>query len=258
MLLSAAASGTILCGLPFHIEYRLRDKSGNTPLHLAVKGGHARTVHALLEASRSLVSEWLDVLNRLNGDGESALHLACRCNHVDIVRILCSFGAHVHQAAPGGSTALHMARSVDVVRILLSHGAAIDAVDAQGDTPLHVFCRLMDAPLVDEVCTFGASMFLYNARGQTALIIAVDQEDISCTSVLRNHHLRIFSAVEEVVSRVSFLRDRLMRRKMEEKRLPYALLHKAAASLSEGPSLVTNERDTFGSTIWEVTELWDV
>jgi ankyrin repeat protein len=244
MLLSAAASGTILfrTSLSFRVEYSLRDKSGNTPLHLSVKGGHARTVLALLEASKSLVPEWLEILNRLNGDGESALHLACRCNRADIVQILCSFGAYVRQAAPDGSTPLHMARSVDVVRVLLSHGAAADATDAQGNAPLHVFCKLMDAALVDEMCTHGASTFLRNTDGQTAFIIAADQEDESCASVLRNHHLRTVAEAEEIVLRVAFLRNNLLRRKMM-KRLPCASrhrLHKAAAFLSTAEPIASD------------------
>jgi ankyrin repeat protein len=75
--------------------------------------------------------------------GQTALHKAAVCGHVDIITLLLDQGVSVNEVDNEGFTALHLAcgaaDEVAVVTVLLSQGHAfIDATDQQGMSPLMV------------------------------------------------------------------------------------------------------------------------
>ena len=80
-----------------------------------------------------------DVHSRGFGHRSTALHLASRGGHVDVVRVLLSQGADVNVQNKDKSTLLHLASRVDrveVVRVLLEHGADMEAKDRNNFTPI--------------------------------------------------------------------------------------------------------------------------
>ena len=58
-----------------------RDSHGNTLLHLAINGGYAECVEALLKAGAYYI-------DAMNDDGCTPLHLACLHGHHSIVQVL--------------------------------------------------------------------------------------------------------------------------------------------------------------------------
>ena len=106
-----------------------------TALHAAGKAGHGNCVRAL--ARRGMTPQ---DINRKNGNGETALHLACiDVKADDAVRALLEVGADPRAAANDGGTPLHTATfrlAFLAIRHLLAAGADPNAKDARGGTPM--------------------------------------------------------------------------------------------------------------------------
>lgn len=68
------------------LDYRIRDKEGNTPFFTSIEHGHLALVEYFVEEVKSSPNE--------AKEGEiSTLHLAANHNHVDIINYLISKGA---------------------------------------------------------------------------------------------------------------------------------------------------------------------
>ncbi|GFR97761.1 ankyrin [Elysia marginata] len=109
------------------------DTDRYTPLNVAACLGYGRACEFLLALGGADVSN-------LSNDGWSPLHMATNYGHVEVVRILFSFGASAWGKTLEGETALHMACAkgfTDLAQILLDHGADIESCDNHGATPLH-------------------------------------------------------------------------------------------------------------------------
>ena len=75
----------------------------------------------------------------LPAPGTTALHVAARCGHSTLVRLLLRRGADKTRLEPFGATPIHLAAlegHTRCVAILLSHGVSVDQVDREGRTPL--------------------------------------------------------------------------------------------------------------------------
>jgi ankyrin repeat protein len=110
----------------------------------------------------------------------TALQIAVRHKHLDIVRLLLEFGADVNATGGGGLTALLYAMlsdhpNLDLVRVLLEAGADVNARDGVKYTPLHRAFRWdRDAlPVVELLLTHGADVKACDGQGRTPLGSAV-------------------------------------------------------------------------------------
>lgn len=122
----------------------LRDRNGNTALHLACKAGDRQAVRTLttplmgeeitsipyeLPSSHACcIPQNLDLRNY---EGETCLHLAAAGDHTDIVRYLVNCGADINvQEAKSGRTILH--RAVEKENLILAHTIlSLPGVDPQ-------------------------------------------------------------------------------------------------------------------------------
>jgi ankyrin repeat protein len=97
--------------------------------------------------------EIIDYINQggsFNIKGENnitPLHVACKCNHLDIVNFLLVYNADINAPMNGFFTPLHssvLARNVKIIQCLLNAGANIDAQTIHGDTALDLAYLIKD------------------------------------------------------------------------------------------------------------------
>jgi len=171
------------------------DDWGYTPLHLAAKYGHVKTMRRLLEAKAKTSV-------RASNDGYTALHLAVIEREVEAVALLIAAKADLEAKDEHGRTPLHwgpfaytpqpkhiyrrMGQPHDTVfvdpgpakgiRLLLDAGAKVDAVDEEGDTPLHEAARLGSVRGAELLVARGAKANVKNKAGETPISIAQAME----------------------------------------------------------------------------------
>ena len=95
------------------------DEHGDSPLHRAVRNGHAETLAALLEHGAQV--------NRPNKDGLTALHWAAMNGREDLARLLLSKGADANAVETYAGcltpTAIAMLLGYDnLAEVLMAHG----------------------------------------------------------------------------------------------------------------------------------------
>lgn len=88
------------------------------PLHLATKAGSLKTVQVLLDRLLS------STLEERDDEQNTALHIACRYNHVDVLQFLLDKGADVTARNARNMTCLDIAiewEFADVAKALVNH-----------------------------------------------------------------------------------------------------------------------------------------
>ncbi|CBJ25745.1 conserved unknown protein [Ectocarpus siliculosus] len=119
-------------------EVDVLDNKGRTSIHLSAERGSPSTVQALLAAGGD------PSLRYGKGKAFSALGLAARGGHVEVMQALIRHGVDVNAPDSNGCTALHSAAigdAVGAIDVLIEAGASIDAQggeDGEMYTPLHV------------------------------------------------------------------------------------------------------------------------
>jgi uncharacterized protein len=146
------------------------DRRGFTPLMWASAGGHAEMVRQLLEIGAAP--------DRRAADGTTALMLAAANGFPEVVRILLSRGVNV-AALKGGVTAhqIAIARGQSAVAALLAQAEGLGARLVLAATDGH------DA-LVRQLVVLGAPVNVSDARGATAMMIAVRNGDLGILQFL--------------------------------------------------------------------------
>ncbi|KAH9253359.1 hypothetical protein BASA81_008710 [Batrachochytrium salamandrivorans] len=147
------------------------DKSGQTPLHLASKAGNLETARLLVD-----YGALLDVSDKVNGNGLTALHLAVTHGHEQLVDMLLCQGASVKKKSRNGSTALHFAafsvREEIMSRVLSHHDAraTVDWKNHQNLSALQVALRQPGSnPIVSMLLDGGAKDIRSSKHATTAL-----------------------------------------------------------------------------------------
>jgi len=94
-----------------------------TALHIAVPGGHCPLIMLLLK------NPALD-LNKLDSDGNTALHIAIKWRHLEVVKLLHAAGADLEIRNKSGRTALLLALQcgqMGIMGFLIRNGANVNA-----------------------------------------------------------------------------------------------------------------------------------
>ncbi|KAK2142032.1 hypothetical protein LSH36_1002g01000 [Paralvinella palmiformis] len=117
-------------------------------------------------ARRGNLEEVQQCLGRRNSDVNatnitnlSAIHLATKEGHIEVVRELLHQNANVNQTTPKGNTPLHIAAmhgQTDVTKLLLENGAHINAKSKFGFTPLYLAVMEQKEETVSLLLEYGA------------------------------------------------------------------------------------------------------
>ncbi|XP_035682089.1 ankyrin-3-like [Branchiostoma floridae] len=110
--------------------------SESEKLLLAAQTGSIQRVKAALKAGADIEFE----LHKSETIGTgTALYIALRDGHLDIMRLLLRKGASFMKRLPGGYTLLHLAAhkgKTEAAELLVQHGATLDVLDSCQNTPL--------------------------------------------------------------------------------------------------------------------------
>ena len=133
--------------------------------------------------------------------GSTALHVACRNNRIDVIRILLDNGADPNSVDDFGQTPLielmlmdtdqlNIGRDVSAaIELLLERGADINAKDDDNETALMLAIMTKNKRAVDVLLENRADLHLTDDRGRTVLQIAQD-----------NGNGDIVEAIEEAIA----------------------------------------------------------
>uniref|UniRef100_A0A0D9XPR3 PGG domain-containing protein n=1 Tax=Leersia perrieri TaxID=77586 RepID=A0A0D9XPR3_9ORYZ len=150
------------------------DDSGSTPLHFAASDGNLPVVKAIIRYAP------LSTVYMKDSKGLSALHVAARMGHVDIVEEMTGAFPDVAELRDGGGeTFLHAAArekrqavvSLAIHKSILS--GLLDARDGHGNTPLHLAVVAGAPCVVEELLRKGkVRTDVLNNEGHTPLDLA--------------------------------------------------------------------------------------
>jgi len=149
---------------------------GQTPLKLAVEGGHSECVRMLIDAGA-------DVCRQDHCDN-SPLTSASVVGSTDIAAMLIAAGADVNARDIHGATALHYAvqrKNSALVQLLIDKGANVNSTDRHHNSPLHRAASEGNLEAARMLLARGADVTLKMDEGLTALqeAIAWHHDDIS-------------------------------------------------------------------------------
>lgn len=123
----------------------------------------------------SFLSRNLVHVNDVDAYESTALHLAVRNQHLDVVRGLLDCGANASAIGRYGTHPLHSACHHDSTPIplaLLASGALADVVDDEGHTPLHYAAQIGSRTLCQLLIVAGANVGAASKTGRTPFHVA--------------------------------------------------------------------------------------
>lgn len=182
---------------------RTVNKSGDSPLKVAVAGGHdVELLKLLLEADALLeLDSHEKCVNEKNKLGLSPLIIACERNLPSIVELLIKFDADVNIRDSKGRHALAVAAFCgcdDVVRFLLqkikespSIALLLNEKDESGCTPLWLAARTGNLKMVELLMDAGADKTISDNEGMTPQAVASKFNKEKVEQYLQEHQTSI-------------------------------------------------------------------
>jgi len=129
-------------------------------------------------------------VNAVGSDGNRALDIACLKGDAASARILLEHGANPNLRNKAGSTPLHdaaLSGNKEVVEMLLARGADVSAQDPESkSTPLHYAASFGRLEAVKTLVEHGADVSAKDSKGQTALQLAINNNQGEVTAFLRS------------------------------------------------------------------------
>jgi ankyrin repeat protein len=161
----------------------ITNSDGETPLFVAVHEEHPEIVTYLIENGA-------DVNHKSTKDGWTVLHIACFLKNAEIVNILLDNNVDINVTSNTGATPLylvckhgsHNEMSIDIIYDLILAAEELGVLaeyinkkEEHGYFPLYVACKNGDNDIVELLLEKGANLEEKNEQRQTALIIAIQE-----------------------------------------------------------------------------------
>lgn len=156
------------------LDYKIRDKEGNTPFLTSIEHGHLPLVQYFVEEIKTSPNE--------SKEGEiSTLHLAANHNHVEIINYLIGKGADPERISIYGKPINWSvgAGNLEATETLLSHGASPDG-DSSGSSvaPLILAIDHKHHALYKLLVSKGANVNTRDPMGYSVLHVAAEKGDL--------------------------------------------------------------------------------
>ena len=157
------------------------DSAGNTPLHVAIREGWLEGAEMLLKAGADP--------NARDGFDNTPLHIAMpQGAQSGGVSLLLKYKADLSLKDRNGNTPLHVAVQlgypVAIIQELIDAKAPVNGANATGDTALMLALRGKRYDYAKPLQDAGADIFLVNAKGESALSIAIAQGSAALDAIL--------------------------------------------------------------------------
>ncbi len=133
-------------------------------------------------------------INQVDKTESTALHIACRHNHPEIVKVLIRQGFEIDKISASGLTALMVAveaMSIDCAKILLQHGANVRVVTEDGITVLHKAATHSTSTMLETIVNFaipnGPNLYTRTKSGHTLLSLAAAMGSLPVIEYILKH-----------------------------------------------------------------------
>lgn len=237
MLLQAAEEGNLAAvkkWLGKGADINAPDSSNNTPLHLAVRGGHEEVVEYLiskeadLTITNSLGRNPLTValrehkndkivlalieagapLDKTDMHGSTAAYYAAQDNRAVVMTALTERNADLTIATKGETPLIHATKlqHVDVVRTMIEHETALDHQDNSGMTALMHAAANNNMLLAGSFIAKKANLMLYNTDKKRASEIARERGHDAMAALIEKAEAEILIPIRQGISGVKPLK----------------------------------------------------
>lgn len=141
----------------------LKDRDGQTLLHIAAKYNDIETVSLLMRKGAKIDS--------LDAEGKTPLLVALEKRNIEVAKLLASNNANLFQKDTFGSSPFFYAREVGLLSNILN-SKTINQKDENGKTPLHYAVEDYDVLLVKQILSLGVPAIGIKEDGSNLLTIA--------------------------------------------------------------------------------------
>ncbi|EHK51017.1 hypothetical protein TRIATDRAFT_186587, partial [Trichoderma atroviride IMI 206040] len=150
-------------------------------LRLAAAEGYVQSAKALLDKTTAT--------DPVDSEGNTALHLASRHGHAELVCVLLDSDKFSKDLPnEGGMTAMHLAARegyTEAVAIILEHEGSAEITNADGDTPMHIAAAKGYINVVELLCAKNPSIrYERNSDNETPLILAAKRGHVAAVKKL--------------------------------------------------------------------------
>jgi len=150
-------------------------------IHTAIYQGDIGTISKLLSSSS------LDKLNEQTDAGVSALHMAIKLGHMDIVKLLLTKAIDIdiqdkHDNTPPHSTIA--TKRLDIVRLLIAKEADMEIGNLEDITPLHQATYTGDSEIVTFLVDSGAKVDSLNEQKTTPCQMALAHNNMKVSFLM--------------------------------------------------------------------------
>ncbi|XP_076804273.1 uncharacterized protein LOC143448417 isoform X6 [Clavelina lepadiformis] len=175
--------GTIQRGTDANASMR---EGGGGSLLRAARSGNLEKLINLLD------QENVDI-STANSSGLTALHLAAKEGHNDVIIELLSRSADINQQTKRGNSALHIASlagKLPVVQLLLEKGADPNSQAQNAFTPLYMAAQEGHEDIVDYLLKHGANQSISTEDGFTPLAVALQESKDKVVALLLDNDVK--------------------------------------------------------------------
>ena len=208
-------------------DLNLRNKNGNTLLHIAIEKKDKELVKYLLGKNANV--------NIQNFMGDTPLMQAIYFDEKEIINLLLEKNPDLNLKDSEGMTAIVHAidkKQKDTVKLLITKNADLNAVDNKGYTPLMYAILSEEQELIDLLLNSGSDIFAKSQRGYSVFMLACYKGNLNLVNLLLEKNVNIdepsqtyetalYNAIRNSKNRQHDIAQILLEKKIKTKRGKY-------------------------------------